>query len=268
MRGIRSVIIDDEATNRHVLSMMLKEHCPSIELIGDGASVEEGYELICSTAPDLVFLDIQMVRLTGFDLLRMFEEVNFQVIFVTAFDEFALQAFEFNAIDYILKPVDHTKLIRAVERVERSVQLGDNSNIIHFIRSIDEQNKLIRRIPFHQKNKVVMIDLDNISYIRAVRNYSEVITEDNQQIISSKTLSDYEVLLQSYPNFLRINKSVLINIHHLIHYSKGAECIIRMKHGNEDFEVSRRKKTEILSYLKGREISQQRAHPGIPRINE
>ncbi len=250
MKGIRSVIIDDEMANRNVLNSMLKEHCPSIELIGDCASVEEGYELICRTKPDLVFLDIQMLTRTGFDLLRMFEQVFFQVIFVTAFDEFALQAFEFNAIDYILKPVDYSKLTRAVEKVERSIHFGDNSNVIHFIQTIDERNRLIKRIPFHQKNKVLIVDLDNISYIQAVRNYSEVVTEDNQQIISSKTLSDYEVLLQSYPNFLRINKSTLINIHHILHYSKGVDCVITMKHGKEDFEVSRRKKAEILSYLK------------------
>lgn len=250
MRGIRSVIIDDEAANRHVLSSMLKEHCQSIELIGDGASVEEGYELICRTKPDLVFLDIQMFTRTGFDLLRMFEEVFFQVVFVTAFDEFALQAFEFNAIDYILKPIDYSKLIRAVEKVERSVQLGDNSHVVHFINSIDEKNKLIKRIPFHQKNKVQIIDLDHISYIQAVRNYSEVTTADGQQILSSKTLSDYEVLLQSYPNFIRINKSVLINVHHILNYTKGAECVIVMKHGKEELEVSRRKKAQILGFLK------------------
>lgn len=250
MKGIRSVIIDDEAANKTVLNTLLREYCPSIELIGEGASVEEGYELICRTKPDLVFLDIQMLTNTGFDLLRMFEQIFFQVIFVTSFDEFALQAFEFNAIDYLLKPVDHSKLIRAVERVERSISFGDNSNVIHFVQSIDERNRLIKRIPFHHKNKVVIVDLENISFIRAVRNYSEVVTSDNQVILSSKTLSDYEVLLQAYPNFLRINKGILINIHHMIQYSKGVECVITMKHGKEDFEVSRRKKAEILGYLK------------------
>jgi two-component system LytT family response regulator len=250
MRGIRSVIIDDEAANRNVLSTMLKEHCPSIELIGDGASVEEGYELICLTKPDLVFLDIQMLTRTGFDLLRMFEKIFFQVIFVTAFDEFALQAFDFNAIDYILKPVDHSKLTRAVEKVERSIDFGENSNIIHFVQSVDEHNHLIKRIPFHLKNKVLIVDLDKICYIQAVRNYCEVITDDNQQILSSKTLSDYEVLLHAHPNFIRINKSVVVNIDHILHYSKGVDCVITMKNGKEDFEVSRRKKTEILSYLK------------------
>jgi two-component system LytT family response regulator len=187
---------------------------------------------------------------TGFDLLRMFDKIFFQVIFVTAFDEFALQAFEFNAIDYILKPVDYSKLTRAVEKVERSISFGDHSNIIHFVESIDERNRLIKRIPFHLKNKVQIVDLDNICYIQAVRNYCEVVTRDNQQFLSSKTLSDYEILLDAYPNFLRINKSILINIHHILQYSKGTECVITMKNGKEDFEVSRRKKAEILSYLK------------------
>lgn len=250
MRGIRSIIIDDESANRNVLNSLLKEHCPSIELIGNVSSAEEGYELICETKPDLVFLDIKMVSRTGFEMLRMFEEIFFQVVFVTAFDEYALQAFEFNAIDYILKPIDYTKLIRAVKKVEQAVHFGNNSNIIHFIESIDERNQFVKKIPFHQKDRVLIVDLDNISYIQASRNYCEVVTEDNQRIISTKPLSDYDILLQPYSQFLRINKSVLINIHHILKYSKGMECVITMKHSKEDFEVSRRKKTEILRYLK------------------
>lgn len=250
MKGIRSVIIDDEAANRNVLASMLSEHCPSIELIGSGCSVEEGYHLIVDSKPELVFLDVQMVSHTGFDLLRMFEEISFHVIFVTAFDSYAMQAFEFNAVDYILKPIDYTKLIRAVNRVESSIRFGDNSNIIHFIQSIDERKQLVKRIPFHQKDKVQIIDLDRISYIQAARNYCEIVTEDNQRLVSTKPLSDYDSLLRPYQHFLRINKSVLINIHHILNYSKGAECIITMKHCLEDFEVSRRKKAEILSYLK------------------
>lgn len=250
MRGIRSVIVDDERANREVLDGLLREYCPSIELIAGCSSVEEGYELICETKPDLVFLDIRMVSRTGFDLLRMFEEVFFQVVFVTAYDEYALQAFEFNAIDYLVKPVDCSKLVRAVNKVEHSIRFGDNSNIIHFIQSIDERNQLIRRIPFHQKDKVLIVDLDSISYIRAARNYCEIVTEGNQRILSAKPLSDYEVLLRPHANFLRINKGVLINIHHILKYSKGTECVITMKHGLEDFEVSRRKKAEILKCLK------------------
>ncbi len=250
MQRIKSVIIDDETANRNVLGSMLKEHCPAIELIGDGASVEEGYELICKTKPDLIFLDVMMMTKTGFDLLRMFDDFPFHVIFVTAFDEYALQAFDFNAIDYILKPVDHTKLIRAVEKVNRAIHIGAHSPVVHFIRSIDEQNQLIKSIPFHQKNKVLIVELDVISYIKADRNYCEVFTTDGQRILSTKSLSDYEALLEPYHHFLRINKSVLINIRHIKEYSKGVDCILTMKCSNEEFEVSRRKKSQILSFLR------------------
>ncbi|MNE02606.1 Sensory transduction protein LytR [compost metagenome] len=250
MQKIKSVIIDDETANRNVLGSMLNEYCPEIELLGGGASVEEGYELICRTKPDLIFLDVMMLTQTGFDLLRMFDEFPFHVIFVTAFDEYALQAFDFNAVDYILKPVDHTKLIRAVEKVNRAIRLGENSQIIHFIQSIDEQNQLIKSIPFHQKNKVLIVELDYISHIKADRNYCEVFTTDGQRILSTKSLSDYETLLQPYNYFLRINKSVLINIRHVKEYSKGADCILTMKFCEEEFEVSRRKKSQILSFLR------------------
>lgn len=251
MRRIRSIIIDDEAANRNLLGNMLKEHCPSVELIGNAASVEEGYLLICSTKPDLVFLDIQILAQTGFDLLRMFDEISFQVIFVTAFCEYAIQAFEFNVTDYILKPIDYTKLVRAVKKVECSIRFDDNSKVIHFIQSADERDQFIKSIPLHQKDKVLIVELESISHIQAVRNYCEIITEDNQRILSTKPLCYYDNLLEPYPSFLRINKSLLINIHHISTYSKGMECIITMKNGQEDFEVSRRKKTEILRYLKG-----------------
>ncbi len=250
MQRIKSVIIDDETANRNVLGSMLREHCPVIELVGDGASVEEGYELICKVKPDLIFLDVMMMTKTGFDLLRMFEDFPFHVIFVTAFDEYALQAFDFNAIDYILKPIDHAKLIRAVEKVNRAIHVGENSPVVHFIRSIDEQNQLVKSIPFHQKNKVVIVELDIISYIKADRNYCEVFTTDGQRILSTKSLSDYETLLEPYHHFLRINKSILINIRHIKEYSKGAECVLTMKCCNEEFEVSRRKKSQILSFLR------------------
>lgn len=251
MNRIRSIIIDDETANREILSGLLGELCPSIEVIGMAESAAAGYQLIMELQPELVFLDVRMPVQNGFDLLRMFEDIPFQVVFVTAYDEYAIQAFEFNAVDYILKPIDYEKLVQSVGRVERRIQLNQgNSDMIHFIRSLDEKTQLLNRISLHKTGKVRIVDLDQICFIRARRNYSEVITTDNQRLVSSKSLSNYEQLLGPYPNFIRVNKSHLINVRYIESYSKGTTCYIAMKNTEEELEVSRRKKRQILHFLK------------------
>jgi len=252
-KKIKSIIIDDELANRIVLDSLLKKHCPSIEVIGSTDSVDSGYKLILETSPELVFLDIKMQKKTGFDLLRMFPEVNFNVIFFTAYDQYAIQAFEFNAIDYILKPIDYMKLIKSVNKAENNIQLQkSNNNIIHFIHSIDEQSQLIKNISIHQNDKVHVIAVNEICYIEASRSYSEIITENNQRLISAKPLSDYEELFTPFPNFLRINKSIIVNINYIKEYTKGAVCYIKIKNNEQEMEVSRRKKGEITQFLKNK----------------
>ncbi|MDH4471695.1 MAG: LytTR family DNA-binding domain-containing protein [Fluviicola sp.] len=250
MNSIKSIIIDDESANRLVLESFLKKHCPSIDVIGSAESAAEGYGMIRDLTPNLVFLDVRMPTQTGFDLLRMFDEIPFHVIFITAYDEYAIQAFEFNAIDYLLKPIDYQKLIKSVAKVEEAIRLKNNANVIHFVNSVDEKQKLLKSITLHKKDKVQLVDITQIAYIQAKRNYCEVITSDNERLVSSKTLLNYEQLLQHYSNFLRINKSVMINIHFISEYTKGSSCFIYMKNGTEELEVSRRKKGEILQFLK------------------
>lgn len=247
---IKTIIIDDEIANRTVLDSFLTKYCPKIEVVGFAENADIAYQLILDEQPDLIFLDIKMPNKSGFDLLKMFDEINFNIIFLTAYDEYAIKAFEFNAIDYILKPIDSQKLIKSVAKVEKVIQLKINSNIIHFIKSIDEKNELFKSIALHKKDKVQIIDIDQISHIKAIRNYSEVTTIQEEKLISTKTLLEYEQLLSNNTNFLRINKSVIINIRFVQEYTKGSNCFIFMKNSKEELEVSRRKKSEILHFLK------------------
>lgn len=250
MKKTGCIIIDDETANLNVLNNMIGKHCSDIAVLGFARSAEEGYKLIMETEPDIVFLDIKMPEKTGFDLLLMFKEIRFHIIFVTAFDQYAIQAFEFNALDYILKPIDHTKLIRAVNKVRAGIQHKEVNNAIHFIHNLDEKSQLIRSILLHHQDKVHVVDLNDICYVQASRGYSEIVTTSNQKFLSAKLLSDYEDLLSPFTNFLRVNRSMLINIHHITDYSKGATCFINVKNSGNEIEVSRRKKTEIIQYLK------------------
>ncbi|MES2779204.1 MAG: response regulator transcription factor [Bacteroidota bacterium] len=250
MKTISTLIIDDEEANRDTLGMMLAQYCPEVRVLGTASSVESGFHLISETNPNLVFLDIRMPEKTGFDLLRLFTKIDFHVIFVSAFDQYAIQAFEFNAVDYILKPIDPDKLVNAVNKTVRNIQNNAQQNVLHFVHSIDEKSALIKRISLHHQHKVHLIDIDTICYVRALREYCEITDEGGQKFISSKTLSDYEDLLRPFPNFLRVNKSVIINIHHVSEYTKGTDCMVTLNNDTE-IEVSRRKKTSILQYLKG-----------------
>lgn len=255
MKKIKSVMIDDEQANLNVLGNMLAKHCPMIEICGTARSADEGFTLIAETKPQLVFLDIKMPGRSGFDLLRQLGDITFQVIFISAFDQYAVQAFEFNAVDYILKPIDHVKLIRAVSKVEQQMSSSANSNVIHFIHSLDEKSQLIKNITLHHHDKVHVVELSDICYIQAVRGYSEVVTATNQRLISAKSLSDYEELLSPFSSFLRVNKSVIINMRYVKDYTKGRECFISVKNGDEEIEVSRRKKADIIGYLKTGQLS-------------
>ena len=253
--GIRSILVDDEVSNRLVLKSMLSRYCPSVEVVGEADSALSGYKLINELQPDLVFLDVKMPVNTGFDMLRMFETINFRIVFITAHDEFAVRAFEFSAMDYLLKPIDYTKLIKAVDKVQTNILQNRLIDSLQFVDSYDEKTHKMKSISLHNKDKVVLVNIDRISYIEADRNYCEVVTDTNERFTSSKTLSEYELMLMPCANFLRINKSVIINVNYLQDYSKGAICFINMLHCPTEMEVSRRKKADILNYLKKAQIS-------------
>lgn len=252
MKKIKCILIDDETASLEMLENLLGRHCPGLEVIGKATSVDEGYTLIRELSPQLVFLDIRMPDKSGFDLLRMFDKINFHVIFVSGFDQYAIHAFEFSAVDYILKPIDYQKLIAAVNKAEDRILNYTNQNIIHFIYSLDEKTQLIKNISVHHNDKVHIIDLNEICYIQALRGYSEIVTQNGNKFISPKCLSDYEELLRPYPNFLRANKSIIININFIKEYTKGVSCFITILNYPLGIEIPRRKKTDIIKYLKNK----------------
>lgn len=251
MTKIKCILVDDEAGNRSVLTKYLERFCPEIEKTGEAESADEAFRLINEKKPDLIFLDIKMPSKSGFDLLRLFDKIDFDVIFISGFDEFAIQAFDFNAIDYILKPIDYQKLISAVKRAKERIELKSKpqQNILHLVHSIDEKQELVKKITLHHQGKVYFVDVQEITCIEAIRGYCEITTNEKIKFISTKTLKEHEELLGNIPFFVRVNKSVIININHISSYSKGDFCLITLKDKTE-IEVSRRKKTEIIEKIK------------------
>jgi two-component system LytT family response regulator len=247
---ITALIIDDEAHNRNVLKTLLHKYCSQIEVLAESDSAEDGYKKILQHEPQLVFLDIKMPGRSGFDLLKMFTEINFEVIFVSAYNEYAIDAFEFNALDYIVKPIDYAKLIKAVAKATAKIEADGNGNsILHFIKTLDEKNDLINKLSFHHNGKVAFANVSEVAFIEAKVDLCEINFVDKSKFTSCKSLKLYENLLKPVGHFMRINKSVLINADHIKGYTKGEPCIVELGNGNS-FEVSRRKKAEILSKLR------------------
>jgi two-component system, LytTR family, response regulator len=247
---IKTLIIDDEEHNRAVLRTLLAEHCPAIEIIDEAANAEEAYIKINKLKPQLLLLDIKMPKKSGFGLLKMFHKIDFEVIFVTAFDKYAIRAFEFNALGYILKPIDHAKLIKAVEKAAERISGNiDDNLVLHFVKTLSDTNELVHKISVHHNGKVVFINIDEVVTIEAREENSTLTLLDKTHYYSSKRLSEFETLLEESKSFIRINKNMMANTNYIKSYSKGEVCMIEMKTG-QMLEVSRRRKAEILKKLK------------------
>jgi two-component system LytT family response regulator len=244
-----AVIIDDETKSRFVLQTLLTQHFPEIELVGEAANAEEGYKLLVQVKPQLVFLDIQMPRSDGFSLLKQFEKVPFEVIFVTSFDQYAIRAIKFSALDYLLKPVEISDLGQAIQKAKESIALKRNNQpqIINLLRSIEDSEN--QRISVHSADSVIMIEENSIISIMSDGNYCTIRTDNNERYVSTRRLIDFEEYFGEDTAFVRITRRNIINVKKIIKYSKGEPCIIEMTN-EEVFEVSRRRKTEVLNKLK------------------
>lgn len=250
MKKIKSVVIDDEYLNRDLITKLINRLDPNFEIIGEADNIGSGFDLITECNPDLVFLDIKMPGGNGFELLKRFEKPNFEVVFITGFDEYALQAFEYNALDYILKPIDTDKLKNTLEKVYKRIssKLVIPNNLKEILDSYNNDYTSITKIPIHYKDKVVLVEVSDIISVQATDGYTVFKTKNQEEFMSSKQLSSFEFIINNYSNFCRLNKSAYINLNFIKSYTKGLICMVTLTN-DVVFEVSRRKKTEILELL-------------------
>lgn len=250
-KKITAILVDDEENSRQVLSGLLHRFCPEVEVCGEAEDAEAAYELVTRTYPNLVFLDIQMPSSNGFNLLRRFPELPFEVIFVTGFDQYALHAIRFSALDYLLKPVEVPDLVAAVQKAARKLLAPSNNKpqIINFLHNI-EDNRKQKTIMVHVRENVVVIPVGTICIIEADNRYCSVHTIMGEHYTITRTLKEFEAFFAGDPAFLRISRDVIIHTAFVRSYSKGEHCIIEMQTGRI-FEISRRKKQEVLAHLRG-----------------
>jgi len=247
---IRTVIIDDEGRSRETIFELLKMYCDNIEVVDQAEDVKSGLLSIRKHNPDLVLLDIKMPDGTGFDLVRQIEHVNFRIIFITAYEEYAIKAFKFSALDYLLKPIDPEELTLAIGKVTNSLNNENlNTRISEFMTYIDQFRKHGdgKKIILKTSENIYVVDTDDIISIESDQNYSRFHLVDGEPIFVSRTMKDYSSMLDER-NFYRIHQSYIINLQHIKRYNRG-ENICIMSDGSK-IPVSYRKKDELFTLFK------------------
>ena len=247
---IKAILVDDESKSRTVMRSLLENFSAAIELVGEAANIDTAFDLIQMQKPQLVFLDIQMPRGNGFDLLKKFEEVPFEVIFVTSFDKYAISAIKFSALDYLLKPVEVNDLKDAVEKAIKTIGQKQDSGkqIVNLLHSLDANEKDLK-IAVQVGKNIKLINTSNIVYIESDGLYCNITTVNNERFIIAKYLKEFEDYFGDTSSFVRIHRSCLLNVTQIKGYNVGEPCIIEMMTG-KTFEVARRKKQEVLERLK------------------
>ncbi len=246
MKKITAVIIDDMLDAREVLASDLSAHCPEVDIIGTADSVVAGAKLLRKVNPDLIFLDILMGDGTGFDLLDIFPDMDAKLIFITATDEFAIKAFRFAAIDYLLKPLNTTQLKEAVQKATEQITTSPES-ITLLKETINNPGQLPTRISLHAQDKISVVPIDQIVRCESDGNNTKFILADGEKIFVTKTLKSYDVMLAEH-RFKRVHQSHLINIHYIQEYVRKEGGYLKMNNG-DIVPVSVRKKSEVIEML-------------------
>ncbi len=243
---INCIIIDDEAKNIALLRKMLDMHCKQVTVIATDSDAKNGLRLITEKQPQLVFLDVEMPHLNGFDLLKQLEPVNFEVIFVTAYSHYAVEAFEHHAIGYLTKPINAEKLMAAVHAAgERIEQKSFSKNLFSLIESSTKPTA-VQKIPLSTSNGLVFVKLADIMYCESSGNYTSFfITGNNKPILVSRQLGEYEKLLPE-TEFTRIHDKYIINLSYIREYIKGSGGDVVLENGKE-LPVASRRKEDFLS---------------------
>lgn len=251
MNKIKTILVDDEPRGLSSLMKLLEYNCPELEIVATCNSADEARDKIGRLNPDLVFLDIAMPEKGGFDLLNEIETINFEIIFVTAHNDFMLQAFRFSAVDYLLKPVEDNLLTeavkRAAKRIEEKTTDSHMETLLHNLRNKEGGQKMKICIPSIKGFQVVK--LSDIIYCEASSNYTNFHFSNRPTICASKPIHEYEELLED-SGFVRVHKSFVINLDHIKEYIRGEGGVVILSNG-QDIEVSRRKKDNFLARMKG-----------------
>lgn len=246
---LKTIIVDDEVKNLKILKALLKDYCPQVEVIGEAGNVEDAHSLILKSKPDLLFVDIVMPYGTAFDLLNKLMPIEFDVVFVTAYDNFAIKAFKYSALDYLLKPVNIEELQNVVQKaVIKSSNKTVNEQLAVLFSQYKNNANATASLAVPTIEGLLFYDLDEIIRIEASGAYTIIYSVNREKVISSKNIKEYELQLP-VDTFFRVHNSHIINIKRLLKYDKGRGGFLTMEDGSI-VELATRRKADFLNLFR------------------
>ncbi len=245
MKNIKTILVDDEMNNLQFLESLIKENCLSLEIIETASNTYDALLMIQELQPQLVFMDIDMPGMTGFELLKKLEPLSFEVIFVTAYNQYALEAFEYNAVGYVTKPIATDKLILAVDKAIKKIADQKYTEQIFSLLENVHQKSTTDKIALPTMQGLQFVKIEKINYCESSGNYTNFFLTDNTKIMVSRQLGEYEKLLP-VDTFVRIHDKHLINLSSIKEYIKGNGGEVVLEDGSR-LTVAARRKDELLS---------------------
>ncbi|MFT3680556.1 MAG: LytTR family DNA-binding domain-containing protein [Ferruginibacter sp.] len=242
-----AIIIDDEAKGRLALRQKLTDYCPEVTIVAEADSGQEGILLINKHTPDILFLDIEMPRMNGFEMLNNLAEKNFHLIFTTAYDQYAIRAIKYAAFDYLLKPVDVEELINTIHKLTNTGVSHTKKQAELLQQNINHPKKLMNKLAIPTLEGLLFFDINDIEYLEAQSNYTNIYFNNKSKIIASKTLKEFEELLP-VDKFFRVHHSYLINLNYIKKYIKGDGGQVELQSGAY-VDIARRKKEEFMRII-------------------
>ena len=241
---IKAIIVDDEPYSCESLVTLLERYCPSVKVVDICYSGETALSAIQELQPQIVFLDIEMPRMNGFEMLEKLPGINFEIIFTTSYDQYAIKAIRFSALDYLLKPVDREELQRAVQKITQHLQQPLPQQLEILLQKIRQPGSTIQKIALPTMEGLQMVAVDSIISCASDGNYTIFLLKNKQKIIASRTLKDIEEMLEDY-SFLRVHHSHVINLNEVNKYIKGEGGYLIMS-DDSTVDVSRSRKEMLL----------------------
>jgi two-component system LytT family response regulator len=247
MQKIRAVIIEDEPQAREMLTTLLEDYCKDVYIVGSASNVQEGVVAIKKLVPDLVFLDIEMPKEKGLELFKYFDEIDFEVIFTTAYDQYAIDALRLSALDYLLKPIDLKDLRTALGNFRGKAEQSNRNQALRYQFASEQQTAQSKRIVLPNAEGYVFIEVEDIMYCQAEKSYTAFVMSDGKKQWVSKTIKEYSDLLEGF-GFVRVHRSSLINPKYIAKLIKTRPSAIVMKDG-ENITISKTRRDDILEEL-------------------
>ena len=245
---VKAILVDDEKHGLETLGILLAEYCPGVKVMEKCPSAKKALEAIEKIKPDLVFLFIEMPVMNGFELLEQFDEIPFTVIFTTSYDQYAIKAIRFSALDYLLKPVDPKELVAAVHKASRQKQSPTSEQLQLLMAQLQNKEKQFTKIAVPTLEGFELIPADEVVRCEADDNYTHLFLKNKTKITASRSLKEMEEQLKEFPSFVRVHHSYIVNLNEVIKYIRGEGGYLVMT-DNSTINVSRSRKNELLKHF-------------------